>query len=688
MDNKQQVDKLRDNAELAWASYGYFHCVGNKFDIKDENKIVSLENVLDITYKNSKIIDEKGFKLGKLDGDFSPTQAKRFFERYDLLEHCPNTNSGFSATLFKDLGEFDKKTNTRNAVDKDSQYILSIRGTELSTNKTEETAKDLHTDFLLGTNRHTKQYFDMIDFIETKVKPIIYDDITQSYAKMTIVGHSLGGYLAQMFALSYSHLVDKVYTYNAPGIFNDDTEKLFNQLKNVATLFPPIQSLVVGSIIANSIISLFESQVNIQAYEMLQTSSDTGLYCGMIEINETLFQRIESHQSNSKRLLAIKGTDNSALQLKHTIPYFLRTDQEEISLENSKINGVRKIFYIPSMQEYAQKLYDKIKAYRDTHKGQTFYVYYAYAFVHTATQAKICESNTIILDYDLHIPFGSLGNQFKSLRQNNAYTPNTLAQEQFFHIISKDLNSECDIIGNLGIKALGERYEIQIGKTGFINTHSIIPLTQTLYLYSYLLDSQSNYDKVKDKDINECIEYLNTFMQGVYKVFNPLSIVINNKNLTPYKTQKKKPDSTDFLPTFIEHILYVTSLEKERESIYIQLHTTKDNIIDKIIVLSAKRYYPKILDKQDIDKLDPKQCSIAEKRAIFKCQPFTIIDRDGNEVLSKNNIAKLFRYNSNSTKIALYSDESNTSYFDARISMMKSILYDDEMRVYHIREAN
>ncbi|WP_444542540.1 lipase family protein, partial [Helicobacter cinaedi] len=565
MDNKQQVDKLRDNAELAWASYGYFHCVGNKFDIKDENKIVSLENVLDITYKNSKIIDEKGFKLGKLDGDFSPTQAKRFFERYDLLEHCPNTNSGFSATLFKDLGEFDKKTNTRNAVDKDSQYILSIRGTELSTNKTEETAKDLHTDFLLGTNRHTKQYFDMIDFIETKVKPIIYDDITQSYAKMTIVGHSLGGYLAQMFALSYSHLVDKVYTYNAPGIFNDDTEKLFNQLKNVATLFPPIQSLVVGSIIANSIISLFESQVNIQAYEMLQTSSDTGLYCGMIEINETLFQRIESYQSNSKRLLAIKGTDNSALQLKHTIPYFLRTDQEEISLENSKINGVRKIFYIPSMQEYAQKLYDKIKAYRDTHKGQTFYVYYAYAFVHTATQAKICESNTIILDYDLHIPFGSLGNQFKSLRQNNAYTPNTLAQEQFFHIISKDLNSECDIIGNLGIKALGERYEIQIGKTGFINTHSIIPLTQTLYLYSYLLDSQSNYDKVKDKDINECIEYLNTFMQGVYKVFNPLSIVINNKNLTPYKTQKKKPDSTDFLPTFIEYILYVTSLEKERE---------------------------------------------------------------------------------------------------------------------------
>ncbi|ECR3144036.1 hypothetical protein F1P02_08525, partial [Campylobacter coli] len=61
MDNKQQINILRDMAELAQASYGYF-----QFDIKDEDKIVTFENVLDITYKNSKIIDERGFKIGKL----------------------------------------------------------------------------------------------------------------------------------------------------------------------------------------------------------------------------------------------------------------------------------------------------------------------------------------------------------------------------------------------------------------------------------------------------------------------------------------------------------------------------------------------------------------------------------------------------------------------------------------------
>ena len=36
-----------------------------------------------------------------LGGDFTPTQAKRFFEKYDILIHQPNTESGFSATLFQ-----------------------------------------------------------------------------------------------------------------------------------------------------------------------------------------------------------------------------------------------------------------------------------------------------------------------------------------------------------------------------------------------------------------------------------------------------------------------------------------------------------------------------------------------------------------------------------------------------------
>ncbi|RDU60893.1 hypothetical protein CQA53_10590, partial [Helicobacter didelphidarum] len=100
--------------------------------------IITPADILDITYKyylddNGKpkngLLDDKLF-----DGDFSPLQAKRFFERYDLLEHCPNTDSGFSATLF---GEKRKQKNIESKEISYTaeygyiNYILAFRGTEL-----------------------------------------------------------------------------------------------------------------------------------------------------------------------------------------------------------------------------------------------------------------------------------------------------------------------------------------------------------------------------------------------------------------------------------------------------------------------------------------------------------------------------------------------------------------------------
>ncbi|GAB0174116.1 hypothetical protein NHP164001_21440 [Helicobacter trogontum] len=67
------------------------------------------------------------------DGDMTPTQAKRFFSRYDLLIHQPNIEGGFSATLF---GEKRKQKNTESKeISYTSEYgyinyILAIRGTE------------------------------------------------------------------------------------------------------------------------------------------------------------------------------------------------------------------------------------------------------------------------------------------------------------------------------------------------------------------------------------------------------------------------------------------------------------------------------------------------------------------------------------------------------------------------------
>ncbi|OBV29135.1 hypothetical protein BKN38_08645 [Helicobacter sp. CLO-3] len=129
MTTKEQINKIKDNAELAWAAYGYFDRIkgaeqdrqkiieykrgrkelDKKLDklartlghLKVLDKPITLADILNIDYQCYR--DKKTGKVTNdefLGGDFAPNQAKRFFEKYDLLIHQPNTESGFSATLF------------------------------------------------------------------------------------------------------------------------------------------------------------------------------------------------------------------------------------------------------------------------------------------------------------------------------------------------------------------------------------------------------------------------------------------------------------------------------------------------------------------------------------------------------------------------------------------------------------
>lgn len=167
MENKILINKLRDNAELAQASYGYFHLVGKEF--KDSNKYKGRKNkeitqtdILDLTYKDYKVKDTGSIFDDELKGDMTPTQVKRFFEKYDLLIHQPNTESGFSATLF---GEKRKQTNKETKeVSYTSEYgyinyILAFRGTEPSNRG------DIGADIKLTISSiPKKQHLDMLLF--------------------------------------------------------------------------------------------------------------------------------------------------------------------------------------------------------------------------------------------------------------------------------------------------------------------------------------------------------------------------------------------------------------------------------------------------------------------------------------------------------------------------------------------
>ncbi|RDU59979.1 hypothetical protein CQA53_11120, partial [Helicobacter didelphidarum] len=104
MSNKEQIKKLRDYAELAWASYGYFHLADKNYKPegwwnKDKDRLKKFKEIKNNTTAIPTPTDILNIEYNSLfKGEFSPLQAKRFFERYDLVEHQPNTTSGFSAT--------------------------------------------------------------------------------------------------------------------------------------------------------------------------------------------------------------------------------------------------------------------------------------------------------------------------------------------------------------------------------------------------------------------------------------------------------------------------------------------------------------------------------------------------------------------------------------------------------------
>ena len=124
MENKLLINKMKNAAELAQAAYGYYDLMTSDTNqlfivLKDEKgndktdsnknpitKEIALTDIMDSTFADYKVYKPQlsaKFKpdvVGTLKGDFTPTQAKRFFERYDILIHQPNTESGFSATLF------------------------------------------------------------------------------------------------------------------------------------------------------------------------------------------------------------------------------------------------------------------------------------------------------------------------------------------------------------------------------------------------------------------------------------------------------------------------------------------------------------------------------------------------------------------------------------------------------------
>ncbi|ELQ6429874.1 DUF2974 domain-containing protein, partial [Campylobacter coli] len=157
------------------------------------------------------------------------------------------------------------------------------------------------------------------------------------------------------------------------------------------------------------------------------------------------------------------------------------------------------------------------------------------------------------------------------------------------------------------------RLPIYTGK----DSHSIIPLTQTLYFYSYLLELDANYNKVKDKSLSECIEYLNHFMKNIQiytETFVLKNNAINNKNfalkngpLGLFRSSPEKINHFEYFLSLIATIMQETNgiLEELGDNYYASYKAptiSQTKIIDFILKAQKKEKYILILDKNDFNK--------------------------------------------------------------------------------------
>lgn len=180
-------------------------------------------------------------------------QTENFLERYEIKAHQPDTDTGFSSTLF-----YDKV---------DDEYILAMRGTEGTFFEKE----DFYADSKLFFKRVVTQYDDMMKFYEYKVKHIVGNN------KLIVTGHSLGGALAQYFTISFhddttgeNPVVKETYTFNSPGI-DVQTLNIFGvYIQNPFYLLTP---LTLQNDISMAVTNLIQ-----QAYKIITRDENIAVY--------------------------------------------------------------------------------------------------------------------------------------------------------------------------------------------------------------------------------------------------------------------------------------------------------------------------------------------------------------------------------------------------------------------------
>lgn len=204
---KEQTLKLLRYAELCWASYsiglneGMFGDKEKKWGFNKQREYLTkqeAQKIHQVSYKRALTSSIFTFYNDKR-VDFGDKQAEEFIHRYEILAFIDKTESGFSATLFYDTHNNEK--------------ILAFRGLDIFRLNILEIPNIKGLGNSLKADVSLSICEDMIDFYKIRMQSL--------QDKFVVVGHSFGGYLAQLFTLMYPANIKETYTFSSIGVVPD-----------------------------------------------------------------------------------------------------------------------------------------------------------------------------------------------------------------------------------------------------------------------------------------------------------------------------------------------------------------------------------------------------------------------------------------------------------------------------------
>ena len=639
MTNKEMINRIKDMADCADAAYAKLHYVFENIDsIFESREWKEADNIMlgDKTKENDRyiidnskintnsntayaraiesrfqkdIVIEKGTfvddKLGDSPKMVSATRelsqrTKNFVNRFKLLHHTSLesffSQSGFSATLF-----YDTK-----ATSKDSEYIFAIRGS----NDANDIITDLK-DIFASRSNPKEQYFDMLLFYQDCIKQRY---ITKS-TPLIVVGHSLGGCLAQLFALSFAtaesaNIIKEVYTFNTPGAKTLQVPYNTNPDSHYIIHFTK-QDL------------LRDESINYKLNQALNEYYDTYLqYERQNSITHNFERELEKQLWDKAYALRKEQGDNFYLgiyfdPLNAMLPYVVLLEQEE---------DYRHYSVLP----YYYRLYQNYKEQKPLASFESTY------HIETKDNAK---DFIPVLGY-----------------------PNNATQHLW-----TDIDGYYYAINIGGITGIPSHYLKYAIRTLYFYSYLLeLESNDTTIQRAIANKTTTNNTHTPTQTHDTLADYLhelNVFMDNVRIAMNILVYEIDKENKKKYERFKKEKawydfketptyDDIDFLALLISQInetAYKLETLKEDSNTYLTPSIDKEHIIEALLEFIESNYFIQILDNELLRKMR-NQCkanakvSIQEKLSLATCQPFGLVNDKAVCYINEDNLHKIHGY--------------------------------------------